>query len=38
MYLALMLVLVALIVRGVSFEFRNKIDAHRWKQQLDLSS
>src|SRR4051794_41489091 len=30
-YLALMLVLVALIVRGVSFEFRNKIDTHRWK-------
>ena len=31
MYLALMLVLVGLIVRGVSFEFRNKIDTHRWK-------
>ena len=30
-YLALMLVLVALIVRGVSFEFRNKVDTHRWK-------
>ena len=30
-YLALLLVLVALIIRGVSFEFRNKVDAVRWR-------
>ena len=30
-YLALLLVLVALIVRGVSFEFRGKVDTHRWR-------
>jgi cytochrome d ubiquinol oxidase subunit II len=31
-YLALMLVLVALIVRGVSFEFRGKVDTDRWRR------
>ena len=30
-YLALMLLLVALIVRGVSFEWRTKIDTDRWR-------
>ncbi len=30
-YLALLIVLVALIVRGVSFEFRRKIDDPRWQ-------
>jgi cytochrome d ubiquinol oxidase subunit II len=29
-YLAVLLMLVALIVRGVSFEFRGKVDAARW--------
>lgn len=30
-YLALFLVLAALIVRGVSFEFRGKVDSPRWR-------
>ena len=30
-YLALMLLLVALIIRGVSFEWRTKVDADRWR-------
>jgi cytochrome d ubiquinol oxidase subunit II len=30
-YLALFVVLVALIVRGVSFEFRGKRDSARWR-------
>ncbi len=30
-YLALLLVLVALIIRGVSFEWRGKVDTHRWR-------
>ena len=30
-YLALMLLLVALIIRGVSFEWRTKIDHDRWR-------
>ncbi len=30
-YLALLIVLVALIVRGVSFEFHRKIDNPRWR-------
>jgi cytochrome bd ubiquinol oxidase subunit II len=30
-YLALLLVLVALIIRGVSFEFRGKVDTARWR-------
>jgi cytochrome d ubiquinol oxidase subunit II len=31
LYLALLIVLVALIVRGVSFEFNRKIDSPRWR-------
>ena len=31
-YLALLLILVGLIVRGVSFEFRGKVAAQRWKR------
>ena len=31
LYLALWLLLAALIIRGVSFEFRGKIDGHRWR-------
>jgi cytochrome d ubiquinol oxidase subunit II len=34
-YLALFLVLVALIVRGVSFEFRGKRDSARWRSGWD---
>ena len=30
-YLALLLVLVALIIRGVSFEWRGKVNAHAWR-------
>ena len=35
-YLALMLVLLALIGRAVSIELRNKIDSQRWKRTCDL--
>ncbi|WP_410645072.1 cytochrome d ubiquinol oxidase subunit II [Amycolatopsis sp. lyj-346] len=34
-YLALLLVLVALILRGVAFEFRGKIDSPRWRNAWD---
>jgi cytochrome d ubiquinol oxidase subunit II len=34
-YLALFLVLVALIVRGVSFEFRNRRESRRWQHGWD---
>jgi cytochrome bd ubiquinol oxidase subunit II len=34
-YLALLLILVALIVRGVAFEFRGKIDSDRWRRNWD---
>jgi cytochrome d ubiquinol oxidase subunit II len=36
-YLALLVILVALIVRGVAFEFRGKIDSDRWRQGWDLA-
>ena len=35
LYSALMLILFTLIIRGVSFEFRNKIDDPRWKRLWD---
>ena len=34
-YLALLLILVGLIIRGVSFEFRSKVAAGRWRQGWD---
>jgi cytochrome bd ubiquinol oxidase subunit II len=34
-YLALLLILVALIIRGVSFEFRGKVDSPRWRAVWD---
>ncbi|MGD0683541.1 MAG: cytochrome d ubiquinol oxidase subunit II [Streptosporangiaceae bacterium] len=34
-YLALLLILVALIFRGVSFEFRGKVDSARWRRNWD---
>ena len=34
-YLALLLILVALIVRGVCFEFRGKVDSPRWRAGWD---
>jgi cytochrome bd ubiquinol oxidase subunit II len=36
-YLAVLLMLVALIVRGVTFEFRGKIDAGAWRRTWSLS-
>src|SRR3954447_19480443 len=36
-YLALLLILVALILRGVAFEFRGKIDSDRWRRNWDLA-
>ena len=36
-YLALFIVLVALIVRGVSFEFRGKRDSARWRAGWDVA-
>lgn len=35
-YLALMLLLVALILRAVSLEFRSKLEAPRWQRTWDL--
>ena len=35
LYSALMLVLFALIIRGVSFEFRNKVESPRWRKLWD---
>jgi cytochrome bd ubiquinol oxidase subunit II len=36
MYLALVLLLVCLIVRGVAFEYRGKRDAVRWRRTWDV--
>jgi cytochrome d ubiquinol oxidase subunit II len=36
LYSALMLILFALILRGVSFEFRGKVDDPRWKKIWDV--
>ncbi|QWF78015.1 cytochrome d ubiquinol oxidase subunit II [Amycolatopsis sp. CA-230715] len=36
-YLALLVILVALIVRGVAFEFRGKIDSARWRRGWDVA-
>ncbi|MGI8449981.1 MAG: cytochrome d ubiquinol oxidase subunit II [Streptosporangiaceae bacterium] len=37
LYLALVLLLVSLIVRGVSFEYRGKRDAVRWRRTWDVA-
>src|SRR5262245_2448238 len=37
LYLALMLVLIALIMRGVSFEYRGKVDSPRWRRTWSWS-
>src|SRR4051812_15511476 len=34
-YLPLLIILVALIVRGVAFEYRGKIDGGRWRRNWD---
>lgn len=36
-YLALFLILAALIFRGVAFEYRGKIDSIRWRKNWDLA-
>ena len=36
-YLALVLVLASLIIRGVAFEYRGKRDAARWRRTWDVS-
>ncbi len=36
-YLPLLLILVALIIRGVAFEFRGKIDTASWRARWDLA-
>ena len=36
-YLALLLILLALIVRGVAFEFRSKVDDPRWRARWDTA-
>ena len=36
-YLPLFLILVALILRAVGFEFRGKIDAHGWRRAADAA-
>jgi cytochrome d ubiquinol oxidase subunit II len=35
-YLALLAILVALILRGVAFEYRGKVDSNRWRRRWDL--
>ena len=35
LYLAMMLVILALIIRGVSFEYRGKLISHRWRATWD---
>ena len=37
-YLALFLVLMALIVRGISFEFRGKFEDRRWRRVWDIAN
>src|SRR6187431_1477250 len=34
-YLPLLLILVALILRGVAFEYRGKVDDDRWRRRWD---
>jgi len=36
-YLALFLILLALIFRGVAFEYRGKVDSDRWRRNWDLA-
>ena len=36
LYSALMLILFALILRGVSFEFRGKVESRRWRKVWDI--
>ena len=36
-YLPLFAILIALIVRGVAFEYRGKVDSDRWRHRWDLA-
>jgi cytochrome bd ubiquinol oxidase subunit II len=36
-YLPLLIILVALIVRGVAFEYRGKVDSDRWRRNWDTA-
>src|SRR6186713_3020692 len=36
-YLPLLLILVALIIRGVAFEYRGKVDSDRWRRNWDIA-
>ncbi len=36
-YLPLLIILVALIVRGVAFEYRGKVDSDRWRRSWDIA-
>ena len=36
-YLALFLILLALILRGVAFEYRGKVDSDQWRRRWDLA-
>jgi cytochrome d ubiquinol oxidase subunit II len=36
-YLALLVILVALILRGVAFEYRGKVDSATWRRRWDLA-
>src|SRR5665811_768452 len=36
-YLPLLLILVALIVRAVAFEYRGKVDSVRWRARWDIA-
>ena len=36
-YLPLFVILIALIVRGVAFEYRGKVDSDRWRHRWDLA-
>ncbi|WP_238017118.1 cytochrome d ubiquinol oxidase subunit II [Dactylosporangium sp. AC04546] len=36
-YLPLLLILVALIVRGLAFEYRGKVDSPQWRKRWDLA-
>ncbi|MEV8514221.1 cytochrome d ubiquinol oxidase subunit II [Dactylosporangium sp. NPDC051484] len=36
-YLPLLIILVALILRGLAFEYRGKVDSPRWRRRWDLA-
>ena len=38
LYLAVMLIILALIIRGVSFEYRGKVNSPRWRATWELGA